>query len=511
MSPNHAELERTGALPPGGWAASADTTSTIALTQRVMALQAWAARCEPWQATQAIALAEAATALLRDRAEGGPAQCRQVFDEITSSNPGSGFPWAEVQPTPRGLAFLYQFAPWADTGAVVASKRLRERGQVVDVISCSAAHRRRIDPTIASISAPYVGRLIHLDLDQAWASWPAVRNYAVRATQEAESMGGSRTHLYTRAMWVPPHYAGAYYKTRHPAVPWIAEFSDPLSIDVEGRRRTGPTVPREDWFEAVWSEVEARYGTIPETERGFFSFAEWITYALADELVFTNENQRDLMLSSIEHPDLRADALGRSRVSHHPVLPHSFYDLVDNEYVVDASKLNLAYFGDFYATRGISDITSAIKLLPDELRKQVNLHVFTSFVPAGQGGSRPAYLSQAAYDDLVQRAMAGVGGAGLESQIHLNPALPYLDFLNITRRFDYLIVSDARTAGHHEVNPYLPSKFSDYANSTAGTWALVEEGSILSRAAAAITTPVGDVPAALEALTAELLKGQGCA
>ncbi|MDO5501018.1 MAG: hypothetical protein Q4F67_15190, partial [Propionibacteriaceae bacterium] len=250
-----------------------------------------------------------------------------------------------------------------------------------------------------------------------------------------------------------------------------------------------------------------RWGPIPEDRTGFFSLAEWIAYALADEVWFTNENQRDVMLAAVSDSQLREDVRRRSHVSHHPTLPPAFYDLVPTNYPVDETKLNLAYFGEFYATRGIGDVTAAIRRLPIGLRERVHLHVFTSFVPAGKGGARPAHMTHAAYDELVTRALDGVGADGIEDQVHMNPARPFLEFLNLTNTFDYLIVCDAHTAEHHDRNPYLPSKWSDYANSTAGTWALVEEGSVLSTKPATAMSPVGDVDAAVEVLRGFLTQG----
>lgn len=487
-------------LPPGGWRSPGDTEQTTDLVERLIALQEWGDTAQPWQAAQSEALVGEIAQVLRDRASGSSAQRRAVFDEITMCRPGPNFPWEKVQPTSRGLAFLYQFAPWADSGGVVASKRMRDRGDVVDVISCSGANRRRIDPTISLVGAPYVGKLIHLELLQAWASWPEVRAFCAEGIKAAEALGGSRTHLYTRALWAHSHYAGALYKVRHPQVPWIAEFSDPVSIDIEGQWRPGPPVPREAWYEPVWQTIEAKWGPIPEKRTDFFPLAEWVAYTLADEVWFTNEHQRELMLSAIDEDAVRDDVHRRSHVSHHPTLPPEFYELVPTQYDVDDTKLNLAYFGEFYATRGIGDVTAAIRLLPGDLQTQVHLHVFTNFVPAGKGGRRPAHMTEAAYQELVERAVQGIGADGIEEQVHINPARPFLEFLNLTQRFDYLIVCDALTKEHHTRNPYLPSKWSDYANSAADTWAVVEEGSMLSTKPATAMSPVGDPETAAEVL-----------
>ena len=59
--------------------------------------------------------------------------------------------------------------------------------------------------------------------------------------------------------------------------------------------------------------------------------------------------------------------------------------------------------------------------------------------------------------------------------------VPYLDFLSVSNNFDCLIVNDAQTKGFKWVNPYLPSKLSDYRGSNAAIWALFEEGSELEK------------------------------
>jgi hypothetical protein len=80
------------------------------------------------------------------------------------------------------------------------------------------------------------------------------------------------------------------------------------------------------------------------------------------------------------------------------------------------------------------------------------------------------------------------------------PYVPYLDFLALTTQFDCLLVNDAATTGNHAVNPYLPSKWSDYAGAGVDVWAVVEPGSILSTMPTAYRSVVGDASAAADVL-----------
>ncbi len=417
----------------------------------------------------------------------------EVTDRILSHNI-EHFPWEQVRPQSAGLALLYNFSPFQDTGATVASKRIRNFGKSVDVIACSFLHKKKADPTIELIAEPYVNRRYFMPMAPSWASWEPFKAFAVKSAALAQRFmetNNGYEFIYTRAMWAPSLYAGYTFKMQNPHVEWVAEFSDPLSLDVEGQHRGG-ILPQDEYTLPLISSIESIYGELPEEKKTIFALAEYAVYAFADEIIFTNSNQKRIMLENIHNPALRDRADKKSIVSNHPTLPATYYNLADVDYEVDSTKLNLAYFGEFYSSRGITEVTSAIRSLPAKLSEKVHLHVFTNYIPTSQGNRRPRQFSQMQYDALVQRAYEGVGATGIESQVHMNASLPYLNFLSATNKFDYLIVNDARSGDHHEVNPYLPSKWSDYSGSDASTWGFVEEGSILSGKPIDVKTPVGD-------------------
>ncbi|WP_143110595.1 hypothetical protein [Corynebacterium sp. NML120713] len=420
-----------------------------------------------------------------------------VSDRVQATSKRT-FPWNAVQPPARGLAMLYNFSPFQDTGATVASKRLRDFGTTVDVIACSFLHRKKVDNTIEAIAEPYVASRYFLPMAPSWASWGPFRGFAVKATEFASQKmenGANYEFLYSRAMWAPSIYAGALFKSRYPSVKWIAEFSDPLSLDVEGLPRGG-SVPRDELSEFYFQLVSEEYPELAYDSMTVFSLAEYLVYTQADEIYFTNENQMKTMLEQVPSQRLRERVQNRAIVSNHPTLPRSYYLHETSEYAVDNDVLNLGYFGEFYSSRSITEVTAAMRTLPEALKQRVHLHVFTNYIPASEGNQRPRGFSKKRYDELVNRAYEGVGASGIEDHVTFNPSLPYLKFLATTEKLDYLIVNDARSGDHHSRNPYLPSKWSDYAGSSAKTWAFIEEGSILSGKPADIKTPVGDVASA---------------
>jgi hypothetical protein len=167
-------------------------------------------------------------------------------------------------------------------------------------------------------------------------------------------------------------------------------------------------------------------------------------------------------------------------VSRHPTPEARFYSAVDSSYTLPQSRVNLAYFGVFYATRGLSEVWQALQQLDDRQRERILLHVFTN---------KPDDLSVA-----VREAM-------LDDVVRANPYVNYLEYLNLTSQVDVLLVNDARATEVHGLNPYLPSKWSDYSGSGSAVWGIVEPGSILSTSQLDYRSELGDVAAAVKVLT----------
>ena len=65
-------------------------------------------------------------------------------------------------------------------------------------------------------------------------------------------------------------------------------------------------------------------------------------------------------------------------VCRHPTPEARHYSAVESSYVLPQSRVNLAYFGVFYATRGLSEVWQALQRLDDRQRERILLHVFTN-------------------------------------------------------------------------------------------------------------------------------------
>ncbi|MET9022923.1 glycosyltransferase [Actinopolymorpha sp. NPDC004070] len=380
----------------------------------------------------------------------------------------------------RALAVAYCFAPYNDTSAVVMAKRVRERGDIVDAVFNAMDGNREQDPSIRRISGPYVENEIATDTPTYFSHWGAIEAYCTAGLErvvELEREKGPYERVYSRAMWPASHFLAAAYKLHNPAATWTAEFSDPAARDVQGQPRISPLGDSELLTRAA---ERIRQLGLPVLESdNVLDWCEYLAYALADRLVFTNPNQLDYMLSYTPVPQIVATVREKAVISAHPTLPPAFYAMAGQTYALEPGIAHVGYFGNFYATRGLGDVLTALAGLDPATRERIRLHVFT-----GKADALRAHVTELGITELVR----------------INPYVRYLAFLNLASKFDCLVVNDALTSDTHARNPYLPSKWSDYAGSGRPVWGLVEECSPMSTRPLDHLSPVGDVSAAQDVL-----------
>jgi glycosyltransferase involved in cell wall biosynthesis len=440
----------------------------------------------------ALVAGDAGTTARRDRALSGqlawlralidddPAKHAEVVAEARARRVHD-LPWGEInRGRARDLAILFCFVPFIDTSGLVAARRLREAGVVTDVVSQDMSGIRRSDPASLRIPAEVLDELRILPGKRHVVKWQAVRRFTHSALAEVadlESAKGPYRSVYSRAMIQHSHFAAAILKLRRPEIRWIAEFSDPLAYNAYGQRRVGDV--EDDWLLEELTEGFGAHGFPVPATRLSFTWAELIAYAFADEIIFTNAHQRDLMLGYCEERGLADRAAAISRVLHHPVPGPELYDVAAPAYRLDPARVHIGFFGNFYPNRGLAEVLDALGRLDPAERDRIELHVFTS---------KPEDLQE-----LVDER-------GLGAVMRVNPMLGYLEYLNLSTRFDVLLINDYATDPHFVPNPYLPAKLADYRGSGARIWSLYEPGSVLSGTEVDFASELGDTDAATAVL-----------
>lgn len=429
---------------------------------------------------------------LRNWLHDHPGEHRRVVEEIQRRKLVD-FPWLTLnRDRAREVAIVYKFLPTRDTSSLVSSRRILARGNVVDVVRGSTVRRGSTDYDVLELVRPFIGKTITVDGPMFFGpgrSWRTFARLGIRDLEERDAIlverGESKyTHAYSRAMWPHSHVLASLYKARRPEVFWRAEFSDPLSRDVHDVLRVGKR-PSDEFSTEIDQAVLAAGWTIPDGLTGY-QWLEFVTFVLADEVLFTNENQRTYMLDQLGDAKLAAQVLAKSVVEHHPTSPANFYQASPIADPFDHEFVNVGYFGAFYPTRGLTEVVEALGNLSPEERAKLKLHVFT-----GDPQQVETQFAEVGLGDVV------VG----------HPLVPYLDMLSLTTKLDCLLVNDARTLDTRNINPYLPSKISDYAGSGRPVWAIVEPGSVLSTRDVQYRSELGDAAAATAVLAEVIARG----
>lgn len=394
------------------------------------------------------------------------------------------FPYKYLQskldlPVAETLVISFCYAPFVDTSAVIVSKRIYERGVFCDVVSANMSKVRKIDTALMQIDAHLVKDTYLIDLIPAFGNWKCFQIFTSSMLNAVSNK--KYKNIYSRSFWPASHFAAFEYKRQNPAVEWVAEFSDPIILDIEGNPRFSEI--SKDWVESVVNEFNLDQVLL--NELNLYVWAELLVYLLADEIIFTCDNQKTLMLEKFPYQTIATRAQKVSIITPHPSLPKEFYISNKVQYELDNAKVNMAYFGAFYKTRRLDDLIEVIKWYHENKLnyksiKMPHIHIFT---------------------EQVDAAKLMIQEEGLDSYFTINPYLSYMDFLAVSNQMDVLIVNDAKANEIFGLNPYLPSKISDYLNSDAKIWAFYEEGSALSNDSNInASSKIGDDKSSREAL-----------
>lgn len=381
-----------------------------------------------------------------------------------------GLDWKHIPRRPaKRLVFSYCFPPFADPAANVVAKRVLERQEVVDVVSADMSPVRKLDHSTQLLVDPWIHRHVTVKGYPSFSSWPAIASFGQKAVRAAR---GTYDTVYSRALWSGSHVAGALYKIKHPTVKWEAEFSDPMRWDAKGNPRPGgPASGRVARRLQRCIETAGWQSELHTCRDSHFALTELATLCMADQLLFTNQNQLNLILSSYSET-FAESVYAKSSVQPQPVPPAEAYESAEVNLHLDRSKVNLAYFGNFYANRGLGDYAEAIGRLEPELAEKFVLHVFAVDVSGPVMG------------ELIDSGRI----------VHHAP-LNYLEFLSACKQFDALLVVDTATAGTtYSKNPFLPSKLADYIGAGTPVWSMIEPGSPLSEVSTSFVSKL-DCPA----------------
>ena len=344
----------------------------------------------------------------------------------------------------RELIISYAFSPTNTATSNTVAKRILTEKKNVDVI-CGSLNNLDKDYSLENIVNQFLINKIVIDSEFS-TSWENIKDFVNKSMETLEVYD----NIYSRANFVHSHFLAIEYKLAHPNSYWRAEFSDPL-ICAFGKDKLSPSIGDEEYISRINEKLNLNLSVNDDIN----CICEYLTFLLCDEIIFTNKNQKEVMINTNPY-DVRDIVNKKAKISPHPTLDRKYYYAFKTSYNINDNYLNLAYFGDIYSNRHFEDFINAFDSLNKDIKDKIRLHIFTSSITLFQ-----QVLSSEIYEKTI-----------------LNPSVDYLEFLNLTTKFDVLLVEDSHK-GNFKINPYLPSKLSDYKGSNTSIWGACEAGSIM--------------------------------
>ncbi len=375
------------------------------------------------------------------------------------------------------LIISCSFPPSNDVGGMVLAKRCIVENKHVDVIQVNV--KKDKDLEFNKVIEKHINERILIDIkcNSSSSDWNYICNFVDKSMDKLEKRNVYKK-IYSRVWRLPNNFLSLEYKFKHPDTYWTAEFSDPLLYDTFNKKRgiNKPKINDSEFLDktnAAITELNEQENTnfeLLENDSNPFMVVEYIAYLFADEIVFTNENQRKIMLEQFP-VDVKDFVMKKSIIKPHPTLPKEFYNIKNYEEDFDSSMINLGFFGRIYSKRHFESVFNAFEILNHKYKDRLQFYFYTD------------------EKHLINKITKSLE---IHNNLHVKNKVDYLDFLSLINKLDILIINDLITKDCFDVNPYLPSKFSDYRGSDSKIWAICEKGSSLEKADAEYKSYIDD-------------------
>ena len=349
----------------------------------------------------------------------------------------------------RELIISYAFSPTNTTTSNVVAKRILSEKKNIDVI-CGSLDEIQKDFTLEKVVLEYIVNKFSVKSNFS-TDWNNILNFV----NEGMKLINDYEKIYSRANFSHSHFLALEYKLKNPDTYWRAEFSDPL-IYTFGNRHLSGKLEDKKYINRINKILKEKNLELISSENDINTICEYLTFIFADEIIFTNESQKDVMIDTLP---FKIDINEKYIISPHPTLDEKYYYIKKSDYQIDDEYINFAYFGVIFSNRSFEDFINAFDNINDEFKDKIRLHLFTP---------NKTLFEQLLSEELLEKTT-------------FNENVDYLEFLNLSMKFDVLVVEDSFTKGDFIKNPYLPSKLSDYNGSNTSIWAICEENSEMSK------------------------------
>lgn len=376
------------------------------------------------------------------------------------------------------LYISYLFPPSNQASGITVFKRIVEENSNIDVLQ-SNFHSN--NSSFNKYVEKHINNRFGVEIDEKFDWAVFIYEFIKKGMEIIKNREYKK--IYSRSWLMANHFLACEYKFKNPETFWRAEFSDPLIYDLNNNPKSYDEMIIDDknyisninnQIRLMNSRNNSDYPLVENNMSAYF-IAEYLVYLFADKIIFTNENQMKIMLDQFP-VDVKDIVLGKCEIKRHPTLPDEFYHISEADLNLNDDCINIAYFGnDYYSKRHFEALFYAVEALNHKYSDKIRVYLYIS------------------NRKMVEKLLPS------DKFITKKP-LEYSDFLNATTKFNVLLVNDVTTKGVFDVNPYLPSKLSDYIGAKTDVWALYEPESSLSKTDVKYKSDMYDYDACLNEL-----------
>jgi len=370
------------------------------------------------------------------------------------------FPYSELNKNLAKKLFIsFNYLPYSGTSFTTLTKRVNEHNEPVDIIQNYSCDIQNENNDFNFIIEHLTEKQIIIDSNRVVGCWNNISNICKNGMEKLNQMvrlKGEYREIYSISMFPTAHYLAFEYKFQYPNVKWTAEFSDRLIYNTN-ENLWDSKINDQKYIDKI-NTLLSLFGFPIYDFPNIFNLCQYLTYVFADKLIFTSINQKRYVINKfIKNKELTAMIEHKSTIKPTPTLGKEFYKMIESDYHLENNHINLAYFGYIHNSTDLEDLFYAFYSLDDKYKKKCKIHLFTDVE-----GFKKSIQCNPILGNLI-----------------INPYKSYLEFLNLTKKFDCLIVYDRHY--NIEINPHLPSKLSDYQGSGTDIWAICEEDSAMSK------------------------------
>ena len=281
------------------------------------------------------------------------------------------------------LVVSYNFPPSTDVSGIILAKRIIEAGEKVDLLKVSLDDE--LDHDFESLVNEYINEKKSFEMSHDPNFLNGIKEYVEKGLETIEEFNKDYKSIKSRSWPLATHFLSFEYKLKNPDVFWKAEFSDPLLFNIYNEKRDfeDRDIKNQDYIDKVNCEIRKlnKEGdhNFPELEYGVNAFllSEYLPFLFADEILFTNSNQREVMLKQFPF-DVYDFVMKKSIVKRHPTLDESFYHVKDADIELDSDSINIGYFGTFIGKRHFEYIFYAFETLNHKFKDKIKFYLYVS-------------------------------------------------------------------------------------------------------------------------------------